>query len=141
MTKILATGTLTLATVLVSLAVSSSATAAENGHVPADQLAQLGLAPMDVLSDNEGNDIRGNGFFFLGYAHHHYLHGRHGKLGPFFFGHHGHGKHHHGHGSHGKHGYGSHGHHGHPHTYLTSGGGFRHFLHVISHGHGGHKRK
>lgn len=87
-----------LVTVLAIALVGGSAGAADGteGNVPPQLLQEMGLAQMEVLSDQQGEEIRGAGviifighpFFFHGlhphFAHHGFFHQpffRHGLLG------------------------------------------------------------
>jgi hypothetical protein len=93
---------LAVAIVLGLFLTVGSTTAAEqkSTSVSENVLADLGLAGMEAVSDDEGMQIRGKGF--KGHGHHgHHGHGHHG--------HHGH--HHHGH----KHKHKHHHHHHHHH--------------------------
>jgi hypothetical protein len=68
---------------------------ATGGNVPSSMLAEMGLAEMEVLSDQQGTDVRGSGFFFFfggftPFFHHHHH--------PFFFSPHAFFFHHHHHG-------------------------------------------
>ena len=128
--RILTAGAMAIAVALMGAGNQQLANAAEPGSVPSDQLAQFGLGQMEVLSDSQGSEIRGSGFYYFGYGHHFYLGAYY--YGP-FYGHYGYfpGR--------GPYGYGR----GHGqgrlfHPYLVGSKGFRRFLHVISHGHGGH---
>ena len=137
--RILTVSATTIAAALVSLSILQSAGAAEPGNVPADQLAQFGIGQMEVLSDTQGGEIRGSGFFYFGYGHHYYL-GRHPYAYSPYFGYHGlyHG--------YGKYGYGKHGYglgHGHgkgrySHSYLFGSKGYRRLVSAFYHGHGHH---
>jgi len=105
---------------MVSQAGEAEFSPGDDGNVPPEVLAQMGLRQMEVLSDEQGEEIRGSGFFFHGrhgFFHHHkwawakifyFLHkrgkGRHGK-GHFGKGHFRkgfHGKGHYAKGRHGK---------------------------------------
>jgi hypothetical protein len=62
------------------------------GNVPSAMLAEMGLEGMEVLSDQQGTEVRGTGFFFFYVGFHHpfyfhpfFPHHHH----PFFFHHHG----------------------------------------------------
>ena len=71
---------LTKWTMLVVLGFTCSATAAEtnpsdSGQVPADLLAEMGLGQMQVMSDVQGQEIRGSGFYF--HPHRHYGYTKH----------------------------------------------------------------
>ena len=74
-------------------------TQAAGGNVPSALLAEMGLADMEVLSDQQGAEVRGSGFFFFHGFHGGFFHPFHHHsfffhhFHPFFFFHH-HGHHH-----------------------------------------------
>lgn len=50
---------------------------AGNGNVPPEMLAQFNLGQMEVLSDKQGEEIRGNGFFLIYNYRWYFFHGKH----------------------------------------------------------------
>jgi len=49
---------------MVSQAGEAEFSPGDDGNVPPEVLAQMGLRQMEVLSDEQGEEIRGSGFFF-----------------------------------------------------------------------------
>lgn len=74
--------------------------AATDGNVPAATLADFGLGQMQVLTDDQGRDIRGSGFYFISGHGHSYDYRQFRPVGKILYGHHHHGRHSH-HGGHG----------------------------------------
>ena len=76
---------------------AEEAIATTDGNVPAATLADFGIGQMRVLSDDQGRDIRGNGFFFISGHGHSYDYRQFRPVGKILYGHHHHGGHGHRH--------------------------------------------
>jgi hypothetical protein len=48
----------------------------QGGNVPQSMLAEMGLEGMEVISDQQGTEVRGQGFYFfvVGVYHHNHFH-------------------------------------------------------------------
>ena len=72
-------------------------TSAAAGNVPDAMLAQFGLGQMQVLSDEQGEEIRGSGFYFISGHGHSYNYRQFRPVGKLLYGHKLHGYHGHKH--------------------------------------------